>query len=78
MEVIDQIRLNTILFEECEKEEPNFDRIRELLKKGAEPLGKIDEKYLNEVLWEELICDSQDGNIKLSEITQIFIENGMM
>lgn len=71
-----EIELNHALYEECKNTELNVTKIEELLKMGANPLGSISE--LKEPVWEELICDAQDGDIKLSEITRIFMDNGMV
>ena len=35
----EEIELNQQLYEECHKDQINFERVEELLKQGADPLG---------------------------------------
>ncbi len=75
---MDNIELNKELLEECLKENVNFDIIKELLNEGANPLGRIDDKYDDEFLFDELLCECQDEiTPPLSTITKLFLYNGM-
>ena len=74
---MNQIELNQKLYNECIKKEVNKEKIIELLKNGANPLGSISNQDKYEYLYNELIYNGIDDNLNLYELTNIFIENGM-
>lgn len=72
--------LNYELYVECIKDNVNYDVVRDLLNKGANPLLEIKHKYMNGrvlsyIVWErEFDYDNDDT---LVELFRIFLENGM-
>ncbi len=75
---MDNVELNKELYNECLKRKINKNKIRELLDKGGQPLGRISKHRKNEYLYNELLSDcSYDSKIKLFELTSLFISYDM-
>ena len=80
----EEIELNQQLYEECReechKDQINFERVEELLKQGADPLGgtAIYGWDLLEHIYGELVFDSQDSDgANIPELTELFLKYGM-
>lgn len=78
----EEIELNKALFAECIKRTVDFEKVEELLKKGADPLGGtaicgwdlLDHIY-GEIIYEE---SAQDFDcVNLPGITEMFLKYGM-
>lgn len=76
----EEIELNKRLYDECSKSHIDFEKVEELLKQGADPLGGT-ELYgwsLLDHVYGELVSDSQDSDsIDLPQITECFLRYGM-
>jgi hypothetical protein len=75
-----EIELNKALYDECIKEAPDFAKIEELLKQGADPLGGTEVSGWGLVghVYGEIIGESQRNNsIHLPHITELFLKYGM-
>ncbi len=85
---VEQLRLNTELCEECQKDALDFAKIEFLLKKGADPLGCYIESSLSQkdtytfepgtvygdLMW--LVSDDP-MQAQFPRLTQLFLQNGM-
>lgn len=71
---MDQTRLNKELYNEFEKEVLDKEKIIELIKKGANPLGNMSTNSYAEEPYEEIIYENKN----LDKITKILLENGMV
>ena len=71
---MDQTRLNKELYNEFEKEVLDKEKIIELIKKGANPLGNMSTNSYAEEPYEEIIYENKN----LDTITKILLENGMV
>lgn len=71
---MDQTRLNKELYNEFEKEVLDKEKIIELIKKGANPLGNMPTNSYAEEPYEEIIYENKN----LDKITKILLENGMV
>lgn len=71
---MDQIDLNRELYNEFEKEFLNEEKIIELLKKGADPLGNMSVNSYSEEPYEEIIYENKN----LDKITKVLLKNGMI
>ncbi len=70
------LELNKLLYDECIKKELNFDKINELISKGANPLGFC--KEYEGIVYDGIIYSLIDDNYQnLFKITKCFLENGM-
>lgn len=76
----EEIELNSKLYKECIKTDPDFDYIERLLTKGADPLGP----YSADSHWDllghglsDLIWESCDTRKNLPELTRLFLHCGM-
>ncbi len=76
----EEIELNKKLYEECSKDNIDFNVVEDLLNQGADSLGAT-AAYgwdLLEHIYSELVFASQDwDNANLPEITRIFLKHGM-
>lgn len=75
-----EIELNKQLYLACTVDEPNFAKVEELLKRGADPLGPIGTApwELGDHVYGEVLCDSQNSNsIHIPRITELFLQYGM-
>ena len=72
-----QMSLNEKLYKECVKEKVDFGIVKDLLKKGAQPLGlyDVDEVVLNRIIYERSY--DEDDNSLLYEIIKLFLDSGM-
>lgn len=76
----EEIALNGRLYEACRKAELDVALIEELLKQGADPLGPIAASGWDVLyhIYGELVIDSLlDDEIKLAQITELFLKHGM-
>ena len=76
----EEIELNKRLYEECYKNNINYEIVEELLKQGADPLGgtEICGWDLLIHIYGEIVADSQDTNsVDLPKLTELFLEYGM-
>ena len=76
----EEIELNNRLYDECSKENIDFEVVEDLLKQGADPLGATAEYGwgLMEHVYDEIVCDSQDNDsIYLPKLTELFLKYGM-
>ncbi len=79
----EEIELNIRLFEECRKENIDFDIVEDLLKKGADPLGPTADHGwgLLEHIYGELVGPSGYFDAKhiphIPKITELFLKYGM-
>lgn len=71
---MDQTRLNKELYNEFEKEVLDKEKIIELIKKSANPLGNMSTNSYAEEPYEEIIYENKN----LDKITKILLENGMV
>ena len=71
----EELDLNQQLSEECMKQMPNFEKIEDLLKQGADPLGvTMDE----ECVYSQIIACREDwGHSYLPQMTRLFLQYGM-
>ena len=65
--------LNQMLLDECVYEKPNYQKIEELLKSGAHPLGRV--VYCNTLVYCDIV-DRCEGK-ELPKITELFLKYGM-
>ena len=75
-----EVELNNHLHDECIRETPDYGKIEELLKQGADPLGAtaVSGWGLLEHIYGEILCDTQHQNSKnLPRITELFLKYGM-
>lgn len=75
---MDNIELNKKLYNECQKEVLDIEKIENLIDMGANPEGRISNQYEYETLYESLIelcLDSKSDNLLV--ITKIFLKHGM-
>lgn len=65
--------LNEMLLDECVYEKPNYQKIEELLKSGARPLGEV--VYCNTLVYCNIVesCESKE----LPKTTELFLKYGM-
>ena len=76
----DEAKLNKLLYEECMKDDVDFDFVEELLKRGADPLGATAERGWDLLLhvYGEVAFESRDNESKnLPRITELFLKYGM-
>ena len=76
----EEIDLNNQLKDECSKNEIDFEKVEQLLKQGADPLGGTDVCGwgLIEHIYEDIVSDSRETNsINLPRITELFLKYGM-
>lgn len=76
----EEVELNKRLYEECSKKTLDCEKIEDLLKRGADPIGAtaVSGWGLLDHIFEDLICDSQDSkSINLPKITELFLKYGM-
>lgn len=76
----EEIELNKKLYEECSKDNIDYDIVEELLKNGADPLGgtAVCGWDLLEHIYGELVSDSKfSDSIDLPRITELFLKYGM-
>ena len=76
----EEIVLNNRLYEACSKDQPDYEEIEGLLKKGADPLGAtaVSGWWLLNHVYGEILCESQDsGSVNLPRITELFLKYGM-
>ena len=74
----EEIELNKQLYDECNKETIDFDRVEDLLKRGADPLGgtAICGWDLLEHIYGELVYESQDtAGLNIPKITELFLKH---
>ena len=73
----EEIELNKKLYEECFKEVIDFEKVEDLLKQGADPLGPT-EGYgwgLLEHIYGEIVSEAQfEGNAHLPQLTELFLK----
>lgn len=72
--------LNKRLYEECYKDEIDFDAVEALLKQGADPLGPTQGGKWNELehIYEEIISYTiPDDRKHLPRLTELFLKYGM-
>lgn len=76
----EEIELNKKLYEECFKEVIDFEKVEDLLKQGADPLGPT-EGYgwgLLEHIYGEIVSEAQfEGNAHLPQLTELFLKYNM-
>ena len=65
--------LNQLLVDECLYEKPNYQKIEELLKSGAHPLGMVSFTNTLPYCWIVESCESKE----LPKITELFLKYGM-
>ncbi|MBR2870426.1 MAG: hypothetical protein IKB98_03525 [Clostridia bacterium] len=74
-----EIRLNADLYNECIKEKVDFNLVEYFLIAGADPLGPIDSKDMEEHLYGLIITDALFTNsVNLPQLTELFIRYGMV
>ena len=79
MDYTDNRLLNIELYHACSSDPVDFDKVKQLLEKGADPMGFMDEDEFDvvygEILYDRGIDDADTST--LEELTELFINYGM-
>ena len=86
----EETRLNQQLYEAIKADDYSIDKVEELLKQGANPLGYLDEDYKWDCAFEEMLLDASEYacnreeddyrviRSRLGELTDLFLKYGML